>query len=196
MLSIKTKKYQLDSKTFLRLSLLDVAREQWWVGLIALAVAAFGLIFPDYWGWFVGAAVLGLVLYVLFWVVQFMGVTQLDQFKIMFERYAYELTPKMIMMRVNTKEGMQFGWENIKRIDRTKEAFVLRVSRAQFIYLPYTIFNSDHDRRAAEALMRRKGLLPSREGAEPTTSTPAKERAPKAAPTKPAAGRKPTARRS
>ena len=160
MVSVKTKKYQLTSRTYIKMALLEVLRQQWWVGLIALAIAAVGFLLPDYAIWFVVAAVVALALYVLFWVVQFVGVTQMDQFKVMFERFSYELNTKMIVMRVNTREGMQFGWENVQRAEKTKDAFILRVSRAQFIHLPFAIFNSDHDLRFTEALLKRKRLLP------------------------------------
>lgn len=33
------------------------------------------------------------------------------------------------------------------------------LSKAQFIYLPYSIFNNDHDLKFMDVLLRRKGYL-------------------------------------
>ncbi|SDL67875.1 hypothetical protein SAMN05421823_107229 [Catalinimonas alkaloidigena] len=160
LVGVKTKKYQLETSKYIKLAFLEVLRQQWWVFLIAVGVAAVGFIFPKAAVWFIVAAVVGLILYLLFWLVQFVGVTQLDQFKVMFERFSYELNGKTILMRVNAKEGMQFSWDNIKKAEKQKDAFMLHISRAQFIYLPFSIFNSEHDLRLTEALLRRKNLLP------------------------------------
>ena len=166
LMGVKTKKYQLETSKYIKLAFLEVLRQQWWVFLIAVGIMALGFVFPKAAVWIIVGAVVALVLYLLFWLVQFVGVTQLDQFKVMFERFSYEINARTILMRVNAKEGMQFSWDNIKRAEKRKEAFMLHISRAQFIYLPFSIFNSENDLRFTEALLRRKNLLPAKPEAE------------------------------
>jgi len=48
----------------------------------------------------------------------------------------------------------------IKKAELTKDAFVLIMSKAQFIHLPFRIFNTDNEKKFVETILRRKGLLP------------------------------------
>ncbi len=101
---VKTRNYRLEKKDYRRLALKNILREQWWVSLIAAAIC-FGFFWiPSFW-WFIAAA-LGAVLFVLFWWIQFYGVTQLDQSKILFERLSYEITSQQILVKLNAREGM------------------------------------------------------------------------------------------
>ena len=85
---VKTKKFKLENGKYIKLALINVIRQQWWVILIALAIASGTFFIPDTL-WFIIGAVIGLVGYVLFWVIQFAGVTQMEQFKVLFERLSY-----------------------------------------------------------------------------------------------------------
>ena len=80
-------------------------------------------------------------------------------------------------------------WDMIKSAAKVKDAYVLQLGngidaanapamnpfmkylasqmgRAQFLYLPYSIFTSDSDQRFMDLILRRKGLLTT-EVAEP-----------------------------
>ena len=83
-MNVRTKKYKLNTGTYIKLGLLNLLQEQWWVILIALAICGGYLIIPSAW-WFIGAGS-GLALYILFWVIQFSGVTQHEQSKFLFDR--------------------------------------------------------------------------------------------------------------
>ncbi len=158
---VKTKKYKLENNTYIKLSLQRVLVQFWWAFLVPVAIVAMGFVFPKALGWLVGIALTLTVLYVLFWLIQFVGVTQLPQNKPMFERMSYEFDARLFLMRVNQKQAMQLTWDQIKSARKTKDAFLLIISRAQFIHLPFTIFNSENDRRLTEAILRRKSLLPA-----------------------------------
>ena len=81
---VKTKNYKLDKKTYIRLAFQQVMKRQGWIAAAIAFVICLGYIWvPSIW-WFIGAFV-GLGLYMLFWWVQFYGVTQLDQGKMLFE---------------------------------------------------------------------------------------------------------------
>ncbi len=154
---VKTKKYQLATGKYLRLGLKNILKEQWWVILIAIAIACGAFFVWSIW-WIIGA-VIAYALYWLFWVIQFTGVTQMEQNKILFEKLSYEITSQQILIKINTKQGMPIKWENVKRAIVEKDAFVLIISKAQFIHLPFKVFNSENEKKFIETILRRKNFI-------------------------------------
>jgi YcxB-like protein len=154
---IKTKKYQLPTGTYIKMGLVNIIKEQWWVILIALAICLGFFWIASIW-WFIGA-IIAYGLYVLFWAIQFTGVTQMEQNKVIFEKLSYEIDSRQILMKLNLREGMPVQWNMIKRVEMTKDAYVLYMSKAQFIHLPFRIFNSDNERKFMETILKRKELI-------------------------------------
>lgn len=154
---VKTKKYQMKSRLYIRMGLKNVTREQWWVFLIAAAIMGGYFIIPNAW-WFIGP-VIALALYLLFWLIQFAGVSQIEQGKILFERMNYEIASHQILMKLSSKQGMPIKWEQIRRAYKGKNYFLLVVSKAQLIYLPFRIFNTDNERKFVETILKRKGYI-------------------------------------
>lgn len=154
---VKTRKYKLETGTYVKLAMKNILREQWWVFLIAIAIMCGYFIVPSIW-WIIGALI-ALVLYILFWLIQFAGVTQLEQNKILFEKLSYEINSQQILIKVNPKQGMPLTWANIKKADVNKDAYVLFVSKAQLIHLPFKIFNTENERKFFETILRRKGYI-------------------------------------
>ena len=154
---VKTRKYKLESGKYIKLALENILREQWWVSLIAVAIMG-GAFFIFSWWWIIGALI-ALTLYILFWVIQFAGVTQLEQNKVLFERLNYEINSQQVLIKVNPKQGMPLKWDMIKKARVGKDYFLLIVSKAQLIYLPYRIFNTDNERRFVETILKRKGYV-------------------------------------
>jgi len=134
-----------------------VLRQQWWVGLIVVAICLPFIWLPSIW-WFIGALV-GAGLYLLFWWLQFYGVTQLEQGKMLFERYSYEITSQQILMKLNPREGMPIKWDQIKRAKVGKDHFLMFLNKAQIIYWPFKIFNTENERKFVQSVLRTKGLL-------------------------------------
>lgn len=83
----------------------------------------------------------------------------MEQFKILFEKLSYEIDSRQILIKLNTKQGMPMKWENIKRVKISKDAFILFVNKAQIIYLPHRIFNTENELRFVETILKRKGLI-------------------------------------
>ena len=185
-MTIKTKKYALDQKTYINLAFRQWVRDNWLWGGVPLALILLNAIlnltgaYPNYWIYIV--VILLTIIYVAFWAVQFTGVSQSEQFKPMFEKYVYEIDSRYIMMKLNAKEGGMLKWDMIKGVVKDKNAYVLQLGngldgastpsmnplmkylagqmgRAQFLYLPYSIFTSENDQRFMDLLLRRKGLL-------------------------------------
>ncbi|MEP0367805.1 MAG: YcxB family protein [Cyclobacteriaceae bacterium] len=154
---VRTKKYQLPTNTYIKEAFKSVLAQQWWVGAIFLAICACYFLIPNWW-WVIGASI-ALVLYLLFWLIQFAGVTQLEQGKFMFEKMSYEISSQQILLKLNPKQGMPMKWEQIKRAKKGKNGFVLFASKAQLLYFPYKIFNSENEIRFVETVLKRKGYI-------------------------------------
>jgi len=148
----------MPKKTYIKMGMLNIVREQWWVGLIALGIAS-GTIFIPTTIWFILGALIGLILYALFWLIQFTGVTQLEQGKVLFEKLSYEITSQQILMKISSKQGMPIKWDMIKRARIGKDHFLLIMSKAQLIYWPHKLFKNDNERKFIETVLKRKGLI-------------------------------------
>jgi len=153
---VKTKKYKLESGKYIKIALLNVLKQQWWVGLIVIALCCGYLWIPNIW-WFIGTGI-ALVLYLLFWLIQFAGVTQMEQTKLLFEKLSYEINSQQILVKLSAKQGMPMKWDQIKSAKVGKDAFVLVVNKAQIIRRPYKIFNWWNERKFVESILKRKGL--------------------------------------
>jgi hypothetical protein len=159
---VKTRKYQLEPKVYIQLAMKHLLRTQWrWaavpVGIIVLNIILNFTIYPNIWIYFIALAVV--IGYLLFWAIQFTGVTQMEQNKVIFQKMLYEIDGRQILMKLNSKEGIQMKWEMIKEGFKEKDHFLLVLSRAQFIHLPFSIFNSENDIKFTESLLRRKNLI-------------------------------------
>jgi hypothetical protein len=155
---VKTKNYKLDKKTYIGLALKNVLRRQGWIAVAGAVLICLMYVFaPSIW-WFI-AAFAGLGLYILFWWIQFYGVTQMEQGKMLFEKFSYEITSQQIIMKINAREGMPIKWDQISRAEARKSDFVLFVNKAQLIHLPYKIFNTDNERKFLSSILRNKGLI-------------------------------------
>jgi len=155
-MKVTTKKYRMEKSDYIRLAFKNVLRQQWWVGLIAVAICLGSIWIFSIW-WYIGAMV-ALGLYLLFWWLQFYGVTQLDQGKMLFERYSYEITSQQILMKLNAREGMPIKWDQIKRAQVGKDYFLLFINKAQLIHLPFKIFNTENERKFVQSVLKTKGL--------------------------------------
>jgi hypothetical protein len=154
---VKTKNYRLEKSQYIKLAMRSILKQQWWVSLIVLAICLGFIWIQSIW-WFI-AAILGGGLYLLFWYIQFYGVTQLEQGKMLFERFSYEITSQQIVMKINAREGMPMKWDQIKQAQLGKDYFLLTVNKAQLIHLPFRIFNSENERKFLTSILKTKGLL-------------------------------------
>ena len=154
---IKTKKYKLDPKVYRKMAMKNVLIDMWWVFLIPVAIALVSVFVWSIW-WLVGALVLS-ILYVAFWYIQFTGISNLEQYKMLFEKLSYEITSKSIMIKLNPKQGMPVNWENIKKVESKEGEFIFTLSRAQFIYLPHKVFNNNNEIQFLNSILKRKGYI-------------------------------------
>lgn len=154
---VKTKKYQLNTGTYIKIAMVNVLKKQWWVFLIAIAIMCGYFFIPNIW-WIIGP-IIGLVLYLLFWLIQFAGVTQMEQSKILFERLSYEINSQQVLIKISSKQGMPIPWDQIKSAKIGKDSITLVVNMAQIIYLPAKVFKTDNERKFVETILKRKGYV-------------------------------------
>lgn len=156
-MKVTTKNYRLEKNDYIKMALKGVLLQQWWAVPIALAICCGWFWVPSFWWIFSGVLAYGL--FVLFWWIQFFGITQLDQGKMLFERFSYEITSQQILMKLSAREGMPIKWDQIIRAKAEKDHFLLFVNKAQLIYWPYKIFNSDNERKFVLSILKNKGLV-------------------------------------
>lgn len=154
---VKTKNYRLEKKSYIKLAMRNILKQQWWVGLIVIAICLGYVWIPSIW-WFIGAFI-GAALYLLFWWIQFYGVTQLEQGKMLFERLSYEINSQQVMIKLSAREGMPMKWDQIKGAYIGKDYFLLTVNKAQLIHLPFKIFNTENERKFVTSILKTKGLI-------------------------------------
>ncbi|NOT75418.1 MAG: YcxB family protein [Cyclobacteriaceae bacterium] len=154
---IKTKNYRLDKQQYIKMALKSILLKMWWAIPIAVAICLLYLWIPSFW-WIAGG-VLAYGLFVLFWLIQFYGVTQLEQGKMLFEKFSYEINSQQILMKLNAREGMPLKWGQIQRAEVGKDYYLLFVNKAQLIHLPFKIFNTDNERKFLTSILRTKGLI-------------------------------------
>jgi len=154
---VKTKNYRLEKKSYIKLAMRNILKQQWWVGLIVIAICLGYIWIPSIW-WFIGAFI-GAALYLLFWWIQFYGVTQLEQGKMLFERLSYEINSQQVLIKLSAREGMPMKWDQIKSAQIGKDYFLLMVNKAQLIHLPFKIFNSENERKFVTSILKTKGLI-------------------------------------
>jgi hypothetical protein len=156
---VKTKKYQLPTSTYINLAFQNIMREWWWAWLVPVAIMLIPLAYPPAFWWCFGIALTAMILYVVFWLIQFTGITQMEQNKILFDRLAYEIDSRQILIKLNSRQGMPITWDKIQKVRKAKDHFLLIISKGQLIHLPFKIFRSEHEIRFMETLLKRKNLL-------------------------------------
>ena len=185
-LAIRTKKSQLTTDAYTKMVMGEVWKKDWVYALIPFALGLLPALFVHSWWWLALSVVLT-VLFVLFRSAQVTGVTQMEQSKPLFERMAFELDNKQILLRVGPdKDGkaMQLTWDMIGRARRDPDGYLLYLKPGTppegtaawrawmarsfdvpvFLHLPQRIFNSPNDVKLFEAMLRRKNLLPAEAG--------------------------------
>jgi hypothetical protein len=155
---VKTKNYKLEKKTYINLALRSILKKQGWIAGAATIVICLGAVFIWSIWWFIGAFI-ALGLYLLFWWIQFYGVTQLDQGKMLFEKFSYEISSQQILMKINPREGMPLKWDQIQSAQIGKDFIALFVNKAQIIYWPFKIFNTENERKFVTSILKTKGLV-------------------------------------
>jgi hypothetical protein len=165
---IKTKKFQFDKNQYIKFAMLNIAREWWWAWLVPAAVLLIPVFYKDTLGWSIFIALLLIVLYLLFWFIQFTAVTQLEQSKLLFERLRYEIDSRAIKVMKTDKEGFIIEWNKIQRVEKKKDGFLFVLSKAQFLYFPFDVFQGEQSVKLLETILKRKNLLAGYKKSEET----------------------------
>lgn len=154
---IKTKKYTLTPKVYLKVAMRHRLRADWFAFAIAAAIVSITVFVHTI--WFVIGATIALGLYFLFWFVQYYGVRYLEQAQMLFVPATYEISGKEILMKVTPTKGMPIDWGNVKKVVTSNNSFLLVISKAQFVHLPFKIFANDNEINFFKFLLKKKGYL-------------------------------------
>ncbi len=162
---VKTKKFALDKKIYIKKAFKNQMKTSWVWLLIPLAIVFLGLglhfsgVYKNW--WIMITAIIGGGLFVLFWYIQFYAATQLEQNKQMFDKFAYEIDSRQILVKINQKEGGVVKWESIISAEKDETGYFLHIGRGQFLHFANNVFNSEHDQKLLESILKRKNLLTS-----------------------------------
>jgi hypothetical protein len=154
----KTKKIQLEKKAYIKMAMISTLKKYWWHFSFPVSIALLTIFWPNT-VWFIVTGVIGAILYVAFWYIQFYGVTNMEQNKLFFEKFKYEIDSRQILMKLNDKQAMPLTWDQVKRVEKTDKHYNLFLSQAQFINLPFDSFLSDNDLRFFDSILKRKEYL-------------------------------------
>ncbi|CAH2559906.1 YcxB-like domain-containing protein [Cardinium endosymbiont of Oedothorax gibbosus] len=147
----------MSNSLYVKLGLQNILRMQWWIfPLLALFTSSTFFIKTI---WFVVIGMIGFTCYLIFWVIQLYGLTQIDTNRPMFERVTYAINNQHLMMQINAKQTMPIPWIDIKKAYKKKGYFLLVLSKVQFFYLPFKIFHGDNEIKFFTTVLQRKGIL-------------------------------------
>lgn len=154
---IQTKKYKMPISLYVKLGLKNVLRMQWWIVLTIILFMSLSWFFRT--AWFIIGGFIVFFLYLAFWIAQFYGLAQLEENHIMFDRISYTITSQQLMLQVNSKQGMPIPWVNFIKVYRKDNYFLLVLSKVQFFYLPFKIFQNENELKIFATILHRRGLL-------------------------------------
>ena len=117
----KTKKYQMDANKYVWIALENLIRKEWYYGLAPLALIVTGIFYaPGRW-WMIITGLVVALGYLIFWIIQFAGLTQHEMGKMMFYKASYEIDGKNFMMKMDAKHGMPMLWSTFKKAKKGKK---------------------------------------------------------------------------
>ena len=154
---VRTKRFQMNKSDYIKRGFFNLILEQWWVLLIYFGICSMNFILPSVW-WIIGGSI-ALFLYLIFWLIQFFGVTQVEQSSYMFDKLSYEISSSQIMMKLNNKQGMPIKWDTIKKVKIQKDGFLFKLNIVQFIIFPFKVFNNENEIRFLKRILNRKGYV-------------------------------------
>ncbi len=158
-MKVITKRYELKKKTYIGIATMALLKKEWLYGVPCVAFIILGFFIKS---WFLPFFLIGLlvpILYVGFWMIQFAGFTQHEMGKMFFYKMNYEIDGRQFLLKIDAKHGMPMEWKNFKKAYKTKKGFVLTMSKAQFIFLPFSIFKKENDLKLTQTILQRKNLL-------------------------------------
>lgn len=169
-MKITTKKYQLDPKVYIGLGMNNILTIKPWIFAHAVpaVIAALGFLLPGT-IWWIASGIILYLLYILFWYIQFAGMAQTEQGKMLFEKVCYEITSQQLLVKVDTKRGYPINWKQIAQVKVKPDYFAIYMEgpkwniQVHIIHLPFSIFNSPNELRFFESILKSKGFITEEE---------------------------------
>jgi len=153
-MKIKTKSYILPKGIFKKECYKNILKSQWWVNILLFSVAGYG-IFINLKSLWITSLVFE-ILYVLFWIIQVVGVQYVPQNALLFGKISYIFSPENIILSIDANRGSQIEWKQIISVKYRKDYIVLFVSKLQFLYIPFSAFKSNIEKTMFLNLLKTK----------------------------------------
>jgi hypothetical protein len=154
---IKTKKVQLSEENYLKINFRKKLKNDTKIFICCIVLFLVTLILKKF--WFSFFIVLGVALYIGFWFLQFFSVRYIEMSKIMFAPTIYEISKEKILCIISSNQGFNIKWNQIKKVEYLNQDFILRISHAQILYIPYKSFNCDYDLNFFKFLLKDNKLI-------------------------------------
>ena len=154
---ISTGYYRFPEGLYIRVGFFNALREQWYISFVLFFLIGLSIYFRD--SICIVICCIIEVLYLLFWVVQFYGITKLPQMKIMFQRIFFEFNDDQILMHVDTRSAAQIKWGMIKSCRKMKDCYFFFITKANILYVPFKAFKSKSDLNLFEVLLKVKNVI-------------------------------------
>ena len=155
---IKTRKFKLPVKIYVKFGFLNMFKSLWWVWAIPLVLVGIGAIFPSAFWWLFSISLTLSLLYVVFLALQFYAISQHQQSKVIFRNLSYEIDAEKILVRLNAKQGMPIFWRDLEKGRIGKNYILLFVNRGHLIYLPFSLFKNQNQIRFIETQIKKYKL--------------------------------------
>lgn len=159
-----TRKTEMDKKLYINMALKKALRKYWFAFFVPPALLIPGFIWPSSMIWMVVTSIVVTILYVLFWYMQFYGMTILPQGKQLFEKQLFAILPEYIGVMKSEKDpqGMMLPYDKIEQVEKTGNSYIIHLTMAHIVIMPFDIFQSQQDMNYFEALLRKYKLLPGK----------------------------------
>lgn len=156
---VKTKKHRCTKKDYMRVTFFNLLQRQWWLGLLLFTVSGGVFFYQQSW-YVVLFPLLGLSYFAFQWG-KFYAITRISQNQWLFEPLAYQISSQQInvIIQDNKQAVIPITWEEIKYARQSKDAFLLFLTEAQFIYLPYKKFGTPYEVQFVSSLLKKKKLI-------------------------------------
>ena len=151
---IKTKEFTMTQQEYFRITLTGYFRQRWWAWTpLSLGTIYCLTIFPpEQWPIFLAIFIGTFVYYVLiYW-----RFAHSDENRAYFQPYHINFAQEHIEI-YRSDDFSRIGFDSLGKIKRRSQYMQLYVAKTQFIYVPYSAFESQHDLERLNTLLQKYG---------------------------------------
>ena len=154
---VKSRRYQISIVKYIAINLLERLKKHLiWLLPISAVIISIPIIYNDSLLVCIIVGILLLIFYILFWVTQFFAFSQLEENKFFFQKIYYEISDKRILIHTSTKKTFAILWPRVKKVRKTKSAYIIICDVAFILYIPFKIIRNSNDRLLLRNILKNK----------------------------------------